>query len=85
MVDEVQIVTRSDGHGPSSFLEQTAVCLVKGLMNIHEGIDNGLAMSGGLWQVEEHRGEILWRNILRGREKKRHNKHSKIFKNFIYI
>lgn len=64
MVDEVKEVSWCDGHGASSSLGEPGVGLVQGLVHVHKGIDDGLAMGGGLRDIREHSGEQIWTHIL---------------------
>ena len=65
VVDKVQVVARRDGHGVTSPLQQPAVGLVQGLVHVHKGVHNGLAMSGrlgkvGVGQGVGYGGHVLW-------------------------
>lgn len=64
MVDEVQVVPRCDGHGPTSPLHQPGVGLVQGMVHVHEGVDDGLTVSGRLWHLGEHGREESGTHIL---------------------
>ena len=58
MVDEVEVVPWSDGHGPGSPLGEGDVGLVQGLVDVDEPIDDGLTIGRGLGKV---RGSSLER------------------------
>ena len=64
MVDEVEVVSGSNGHGPSTSLGQTSVGLVKGLMDVHKCIDDGLSMRRRLGHFGKHCWENVRTNIL---------------------
>ena len=46
VVDEVQEVPGSDGHGPAPPLEGALVGLVEGLVDVDHGVDDGVAVVG---------------------------------------
>ncbi len=55
---------RSNGHGSSPSLGQADVGLVKGLVDVHKGIDDGLAMCRRLGHLGKHHRENFRTNIL---------------------
>ena len=65
VIDEVQVVSRCDGHGASSPLGQPGVGLVQRLVNVHKGVDDGLPVGGWLGQVGVDRGDKVG-NVLEG-------------------
>ena len=67
MVDEVQVVSWSDGHGSCSPLQQSVVGLVQCLVHIHKGIDDGLPMRGRVWEVRVHHREGVRTHVLHSR------------------
>lgn len=69
VVDEVQVVSRSDSHQVASSLEQPEVSLVEGLMDIDKCIDNGVSMSWRRGYIRADHRNHLRRNVL-GRENK---------------
>ena len=64
MVDEVEVVPWSDGHGPGSPLGEGDVGLVQGLVDVDEPIDDGLAVGRGLGKVRVNHWEVVWNNVL---------------------
>ena len=64
VVDEVEVVSRGDGHGAATPLAQSDVGLVQGLMDVDEAIDDSLAVSGRLGQLREHNREVVWTDVL---------------------
>ena len=67
MVDEVEVVSWSDGHGRASSLGQSCVCLIEGLVDVHKAIDDGLSVCRGLGEVGIDHWNHVRRNVL-GRE-----------------
>lgn len=67
VVDEVEVVSGCDGHSPAPSLEKTRVGLVQSLVDVHEGIDDGLAVGGRLGHFREHHREKIRAHILEGR------------------
>lgn len=65
VVDEVKVVSWGDGCGASPTFGHTVVGLVQGLMDVHKGIDDCLAM---LWLGRQaligHR-QVLRCNVLK--------------------
>ena len=67
MVDEVEVVSRCDGHCGASSLGQSCVGLMEGLVDVHKAIDDGLSVRRGLRKVGvDHRKHVRG-NVL-GRE-----------------
>ena len=66
MVDEVQVVSRRDGHGAVSPLGQPGVGLVQRLVHVDKRVDDGLSVGGWLGQVWVGRGKVVRGNILEG-------------------
>ena len=64
VVDEVEVVPWSDGHGPGSPLGEGDVGLVQGLVDVDEPIDDGLAVGRGLGKVRVHNWKVVWNDIL---------------------
>ena len=64
MVNEVEVVPWSDGHGPGSPLGEGDVGLVQGLVDVDEPIDDGLAVGRGLGKVRVHNWEVVWNDVL---------------------
>ncbi len=65
VIDEVQVVAWGDGCSATAFLGQTSVCLVERLVDVDEGIDDRLSVSGWLRQFREGyrdhiRSHVLW-------------------------
>ena len=71
MVDEVQVVPWRDSHGVASSLLQLDVRLVECLVYVDKPVDDGLAMAGGHGQLGKDHGNMIWRDVLRGRKRKR--------------
>lgn len=65
VVDEVQVVSRSDGHSTASSLGQTGVGSVQRLVHIHECINDGLTMGGRLGQIGVHHWDHVRWDVLR--------------------
>ena len=64
MADEVEVVSWSDGHSGPSPLGQPGVGLVEGLVDVDKGIDTGLAVGGGSWEVRVRQGNHVWSHVL---------------------
>lgn len=67
MVDEVQVVSGCDGHGPAPTLDEASVGLMQGLVHVHKGIDDSLSVGGGHRQLRIDRGEIARAEVLQAR------------------
>ena len=65
MVNEVEVVSRRDGHGVASPLGQPDVGLVEGLVHVHKPVDDGLPVGRGLGELRVHDGEhVRWDVLL---------------------
>lgn len=65
VVDEIQVVSGSDGHGPAPSLGEPGVGLMECLMDIDKGVDDGLSVSRGLRDLREHSWEQVRTHILK--------------------
>ena len=70
MVDEIQVVSGSNGHGPATSLDKASIGLVQRLVHVDKGIDDSLPVGGRQSQVriydrEASRAEVLQRSVIR--------------------
>ena len=59
MVDEVQVVSRCDGHGTSTSLSYPSVSLVQGLMNVHIRIEYSISVTGWHREILMGQGQLV--------------------------
>ena len=73
VVNEIQIVTRSDRHHTTSSLSQPRVGLVQSLVNIHKCVDDCFSVAGMHGQVFVDFGEVVWWSVLQTQQHTGHD------------
>ena len=64
VVDEVEVVARSDGHGAATSLRHVHVGVEEGLVDEDEGVDDGIAVARRRLQAVEGDRQVRRSNVL---------------------
>ena len=64
MIYEVQVVSWSNGHGSPASFNKPGVGLMESLMDINEGIDDGLSVCWGWGHIRKNSRKVVRTDIL---------------------